>query len=75
MIRALFMGTPAAAVPALAGLAGVAEVTAVITQPDAARGRSKHKVAPPVKEAAEEWGIPVSQPEDAASLEIGGAHV
>ncbi|MCP3977550.1 MAG: methionyl-tRNA formyltransferase, partial [bacterium] len=68
MIRALFMGTPAAAVPSLAALTGVAEVAAVITQPDASRGRSKHKVAPPVKEAAEEWGVPVFQPNDAASL-------
>ncbi len=68
MIRALFMGTPAAAVPSLAALAGVAEIAGVITQPDAARGRSKHKVAPPVKEAADEWGIPVHQPEDGDAL-------
>ena len=68
MIRALFMGTPAAAVPSLAALAGVAEIAGVVTQPDAARGRSKHKVIPPVKEAAEEWGIPVHQPEDGAGL-------
>lgn len=67
-MRALFMGTPAAAVPTLAALAGVADVAAVITQPDAARGRSKHKVAPAVKEAADEWGMPVHQPPDAASL-------
>jgi len=66
--RALFFGTPAAAVPSLAALTGVADVAAVITQPDAARGRSKHKVAPPIKTAAEEWGFPVLQPEDSASL-------
>ena len=68
MIRAIFMGTPAAAVPALAALTGVAEVVGVVTQPDVAQGRSKHKVAPPVKEAATEWGFIVHQPEDAASL-------
>ncbi len=68
MIKALFLGTPAAAVPSLSALTGVADIAAVITQPDAARGRSKHKVAPPVKAAAEEWGFPVLQPTDSASL-------
>ena len=69
MIRALFMGSPAAAVPSLAGLAGVAEIAAVVTQPDAARGRSKHKVAPPMKAAAEEWGYRTIQPDSRASLQ------
>lgn len=68
MIRALFLGTPAAAVPSLSALTGVADIAAVITQPDAAKGRSKHKLAPPVKAAAEEWGFPVLQPDDRASL-------
>lgn len=67
-MRALFLGTPAAAVPSLSGLTGVADVAAVVTQPDAARGRSKHKIAPPVKAAAEEWGFPVYQPDDSAAL-------
>lgn len=67
-MRALFLGTPASAVPSLSGLTGVADVVGVITQPDAARGRSKHKVAPPIKAAAEEWGIPVYQPDGAVSL-------
>lgn len=68
MIRAAFLGTPAAAVPTLAALTGVADVAAVITQPDAARGRSKRKVAPPVKAAAEEWGFPIMQPTDSQGL-------
>ena len=68
MIRALFLGTPAAAVPSLSALTGVADIAAVITQPDAAKGRSKHKLAPPVKAAAEEWGFPVLQPDDRAGL-------
>lgn len=67
-MRALFLGTPAAAVPSLAALTGVADVAAVITQPDASRGRSKRRVPPAVKEAAEEWGFPVLQPQDADSL-------
>jgi len=68
-MRALFLGTPSAAVPTLAALTGVADVVGVVTQPDAPRGRSKHLVAPPVKAAAEEWGIPVHQPEGAADLQ------
>ncbi len=68
MTRALFMGTPAAAVPALSALAGVADVVAVITQPDAARGRTGHKLGSPVKEAAGEWGMTVLQPDSAAAL-------
>lgn len=67
-MRALFMGTPAAAVPSLSALAGVADIAAVITQPDAARGRSRHKVAPAVKQAAEEWGYAIHQPGDAAAV-------
>jgi len=62
------MGTPAAAVPALAALTGVADIVGVVTQPDAAKGRSQHKFAPPVKEAAAEWGFPVFQPETASNL-------
>ena len=68
MTRALFLGTPAAAVPALSALSGVADIVAVITQPDAAKGRTKHKAPPPVKEAAEEWGMSVLQPDSAAEL-------
>jgi methionyl-tRNA formyltransferase len=68
MTRALFLGTPAAAVPALSALSGVADIVAVITQPDAAKGRTKHKAAPPVKEAAGEWGMSVLQPDSAAEL-------
>lgn len=68
MTRALFLGTPAAAVPALSALSGVAEIVAVITQPDAAKGRTGHKAAPPVKDAAGEWGMAVLQPDSAATL-------
>ena len=68
-MRALFLGTPSAAVPTLAALTGAAEVVGVVTQPDAPRGRSKHLVAPPVKAAAEEWGIPVYQPGAADELQ------
>jgi methionyl-tRNA formyltransferase len=59
---AVFYGTPAEATPILAALLEVAEVSLVVTQPDRARGRSKRLQPPPVKVAAEAWGIPVSQP-------------
>ena len=61
-MRAAFLGTPAAAVPSLAALADVADIAAVITRPDRARGRSGKPVPPPVKRSAEEWGFPVLQP-------------
>jgi len=35
----------------------------VVTQPDRKKGRSKGPVAPPVKQAAQELGLPVAQPE------------
>ena len=60
----LFMGTPEFAVPTLEGLIreGYA-VIAVVTQPDRPRGRGRKSEAPPVKTAAEKYGIPVLQPE------------
>lgn len=63
-MRAVFLGTPSAAVPALAGLRQILEVEVVVTKPDAPRGRSGQPVAPPVKLAAAEWGLEVAQPQD-----------
>jgi methionyl-tRNA formyltransferase len=60
--RAAFMGTPAFAVPCLRALCDVAEVTLVITQPDKPQGRGLALQPPPVKQFAEERGIPVLQP-------------
>lgn len=65
-MRAVFYGTPSEAVPALQGLAGVAEVLLVTTRLDKPRGRSGKPQAPPVKEAALALGLPVSQPVRAA---------
>jgi methionyl-tRNA formyltransferase len=61
-MRAAFLGTPAAAIPSLGALAEVASVDLVVTQPDAARGRSGRPVPPPVKVAATEWGLRIVQP-------------
>lgn len=67
-MRAVFFGTPPHAVPTLAALCQVADVALVVTQPDRPRGRSRHPIAPAVKEAAADWTIPVAQPERAGEL-------
>jgi len=61
-MRAGFFGTPAVAVPALAGLLDVADVALVVTRPDRPRERSGRPSPPPIKTAAQEWGLPVAQP-------------
>ena len=68
MINVAFLGTPSAAVPALAALADLADVRLVVTRPDSAKGRSSKRSAPPVKLAADEWGFSVQQPESHAEL-------
>jgi len=62
-MRAIFFGTPALAVPALAALTSVAEVVLVTTNPDRPRGRSGRPQPSPVKEAASSWGLPLAQPD------------
>ncbi len=63
-MNVIFMGTPDFAVPVLQGLADSPEheVTAVVTQPDKARGRSGKLVFTPVKELAVSYHIPVYTP-------------
>jgi len=63
MARIAFLGTPAAAVPALRALAGAAGVAAVFCNPDRPQGRGRRLEPPPVKQAALELGLPVHQPE------------
>lgn len=62
--RIVFFGTPAYAVPTLHRLAGTDrfEVALVVTQPDRAGGRGHRTIAPPVKEAALDLGLPLIQP-------------
>ena len=64
-MRVVFFGTPAFAVPSLRGLLSAAyDVVGVVTQPDRPQGRSRSELlAPPVKRAALEAGLPVLQPE------------
>ena len=63
-IKIIFMGTPDFAAGALKALIDAGyEITAVVTQPDRPRGRSKEPVFSPVKVCAAGHGIPVLQPE------------
>lgn len=62
-MKIVFMGTPDFAVGALEALIRAGhEITAVVTQPDKAKGRSGKLMPPPVKECALQHGIPVMQP-------------
>lgn len=69
-MRIAFLGTPAAAVPAL--LAFVADddtdVAAVVTNPDRPAGRGHNLAPPPVKVAAVDAGLPVWQPTKAREI-------
>ena len=64
-MRVAFFGTPEFAVPSLRALVGEGfDVVAVVTQPDAAQGRSRSRlIAPPVKLVAEAEDLTVFQPE------------
>ena len=63
-MKIVFMGTPDFAVSALEALIDSGhEITAVVTQPDRAKGRSGKLQAPPVKECAVKHNIPVMQPQ------------
>lgn len=69
-MRAVFFGTPQIAVPALRALTQVAEVTAVVCQPDRPSGRGLKVASPPVKEAALELALSVHQPTKVRSGEL-----
>ncbi|MBR4207564.1 MAG: methionyl-tRNA formyltransferase [Lachnospiraceae bacterium] len=64
MLKIVYMGTPDFAAGPLKSLieAGY-EIVLAVTQPDRAKGRKKEPVPSPVKVLAEEYGIPVFQPE------------
>jgi methionyl-tRNA formyltransferase len=69
-VRIVFMGTPEFSVPCLRALLSLqhvgshpTRVVGVFTQPDRPSGRGQKLMAPPVKIAALEAGVPVYQPE------------
>ncbi|MBI2764599.1 MAG: methionyl-tRNA formyltransferase [Chloroflexi bacterium] len=62
--RAVFMGSPAFAMPSLQALLGAGyNVAAAVTQPDRPAGRGGRVAQPEVKAAALAAGVPVLQPE------------
>jgi methionyl-tRNA formyltransferase len=61
-VRAVFFGTPAIAVPSLEALVEIADVRAVVCQPDQPAGRGLELRAPAVKQRALELGLEVHQP-------------
>lgn len=71
-MNVIFMGTPEFSVPVLQGLLASPEhtVTAVVTQPDKARGRSGKLVYTPVKEVAVANDIPVYTPKRIKDEEV-----
>jgi methionyl-tRNA formyltransferase len=73
--RLVFLGTPRESVPLLEALAVAGfEVALVITQPDKRRGRRAAPIPSPVKDAAQNMGIPVSTDVDdalAADADLG----
>lgn len=63
-MRVIFMGTPEFAIPSLRALiAGGYGVVAVLTQPDRPAGRGHKARVSPIKALAQEYGLPVYQPE------------
>lgn len=69
-LRAVFLGTPAFAVPSLRALLTAAEILAVVTQPDKPKGRGRRTVSPPVAVLARELGVRVLQPAKLRSPEV-----
>jgi methionyl-tRNA formyltransferase len=63
-MKLVFCGTPAFAVPTLeALLAAGHQIALVVSQPDRPVGRAQQLTAPPVKQAAQDAGLTVTQPE------------
>jgi methionyl-tRNA formyltransferase len=63
-MRILFWGTPAYAVPTLEALQGAGHrLVGVVSQPDRRRGRGSALSPSPVKQRAQELGLPVFTPE------------
>jgi methionyl-tRNA formyltransferase len=72
-LRILFMGTPAFAVPALQALIDRNyDIAGVVCQPDKPVGRHRIITAPPVKQLAISYNIPVLQPVSLRSDEAAG---
>jgi methionyl-tRNA formyltransferase len=65
LLKIIFCGTPAFALPSLRDLIAQTDfqIAGVVTQPDRPRGRGKEVASSPAKDAAAAAGIPVYQPQ------------
>jgi len=75
-VKTLFFGTSAFAVPSLEAAAQRSELQGVVTQPDRPAGRGQKLTAPPVKMAAQKFGVPIYQPASLRDFaaELSGQH-
>lgn len=72
-MRIVFWGTPDFAVPSLRALGDEGfDIVGVVTQPDRPAGRGRRMRASPVKEVAEEQGLPVLTPKNPKTDEFLG---
>jgi methionyl-tRNA formyltransferase len=68
MARLAYLGTPEMAVPPLRALVEAGhDIALCVTRPDRRRGRRGHPTPSPVKEAARELGVPVTEDMDELS--------
>lgn len=63
-IQVVFFGSPLFAVPILKALNSKYKVVGVVTQPDRPSGRGRKITSPPIKVVAQEYKLPVIQPEN-----------
>ncbi|MCH8328376.1 MAG: methionyl-tRNA formyltransferase, partial [Candidatus Marinimicrobia bacterium] len=72
-MRVVYMGNPAFAVPSLIALHQSAhQLVAVVTSPDKPSGRGRRLKSTPVKDAAQELGYPLLQPDELDAPEFLG---
>lgn len=64
-MKIVFLGSGAFGLPALKALhAGSHELVGLVCQPDRPAGRGRRLQPPPPKQLAQDWGIPILQPQD-----------
>ena len=69
-MRIVFMGTPGFSATILENLIDAHEVVAVLTRPDAVRGRGKQLIPSPVRQIAQQAGIPTYTPKTLRDPEV-----
>lgn len=69
-MRAIFLGTPAFALPSLRAVATLCDLAAVVAQPDRPRGRGQRSGRPPTAGWADAHGVRVLQPEKVRTPEF-----